>query len=57
MKERIDSSMDQHIDGQRLSMVEPLFGYLAAAIQIKRFSLRGERKADGQWKLMLLLLC
>jgi hypothetical protein len=35
--------------------VEPVFGHITDAIGIKRFSLRGKRKVDGQWKLMMML--
>ena len=55
MKEKIDSVMGRHLYGQRLGTVEPVFGHLTDAIGIKRFSLRGKRKVDGQWKLMMML--
>ena len=55
MKEKIDSVMGRHIYSQRLGTVEPVFGHLTDAIGIKRFSLRGKRKVDGQWKLMMML--
>ncbi|MEW8192479.1 MAG: transposase [Candidatus Thiodiazotropha sp.] len=32
-----------------------MFGHLTDAIGIKRFSYRGKRKVDGQWKLMMML--
>jgi len=40
------------VDAEHQIIVEPVFGHLTHAIGIKRFSLRGERKVDGQWKLM-----
>ena len=55
MKEKIDSTLGRHIYSQRLGTVEPVFGHITDAIGIKRFSLRGKRKVDGQWKLMMML--
>jgi transposase len=55
MKRKIDSPQGQHIYSQRLGTVEPVFGQITDAIGIKRFSFRGKRKVDGQWKLMMML--
>ena len=55
MKKRIDSIRGRHLYSQRLGTVEPVFGHLTDAIGIKRFSYRGKRKVDGQWKLMMAL--
>ena len=55
MKQKIDSAWGRHIYSQRLGTVEPVFGHITEAIGIKRFSLRGKRKVDGQWKLMMTL--
>jgi hypothetical protein len=55
MKRKIDSPQGRHIYSQRLGTVEPVFGHITDAIGIKRFSLRGKRKVDGQWKLMTML--
>jgi transposase len=55
MKRKIDSPQGRHIYSQRLGTVEPVFGHLTEAIGIKRFSLRGKKKVDGQWKLMMML--
>lgn len=55
MKRKIDSVIGRHIYSQRLGTVEPVFGHVTDAIGIKRFSLRGRRKVDGQWKLMMML--
>ncbi|MEW8053209.1 MAG: transposase, partial [Candidatus Thiodiazotropha sp.] len=54
MKRKLDSPRGRHIYSQRLGTVEPVFGHLTDAIGIKRFSYRGKRKVDGQWKLMML---
>jgi len=55
MKRKIDSAVGRHVYAQRLGTVEPVFGHITDAIGIKRFSLRGRRKVNGQWKLMLML--
>jgi len=55
MKQKIDSTLGRHIYSQRLGTVEPVFGHVTDAIGLKRFSLRGKKKVDGQWKLMMML--
>ena len=55
MKRKIDSLKGRAIYSQRLGTVEPVFGHITEAIGIKRFSLRGKQKVDGQWKLMMML--
>ena len=55
MKVRIDSIKGRYIYGQRLGTVEPVFGHVTENIGIKRFSYRGRRKVNGQWKLMMTL--
>ena len=55
MKRKIDSPAGRHIYSQRLGTVEPVFAHITDAMGIRRFSLRGKRKVDGQWKLMMLL--
>ncbi len=54
-KQKIDSAEGRAIYSQRLGTVEPVFGNLTEMIGIKRFSLRGKEKVDGQWKLMAML--
>ena len=55
MKRKIDSPQGRHIYSQRPGTVEPVFGHITDAIGIRRFSLRGKQKVDGQWKLMMML--
>lgn len=55
MKRKIDSLRGRYLYSQRLGTVEPVFGHITDAIGIRRFSLRGKRKVDGQWKLMMML--
>jgi transposase len=55
MKQKIDSTVGRHIYSMRLGIVEPVFGHINDAIGIKRFSLRGKKKVNGQWQLMNML--
>lgn len=55
MKQKIDSDYGRYIYSFRLGIVEPVFGHLTDAIGIKRFSLRGEKKVNGQWQLLTLI--
>lgn len=55
MRRKIDSVRGRHIYSHRLSVVEPVFGNITSALGIKRFSLRGKKKVDGQWKLMTMI--
>ncbi len=55
MKQKIDSTLGRHIYSMRLGIVEPVFGHINDAIGIKRFTLRGKKKVNGQWQLMTML--
>lgn len=55
MKQKIDSTVGRYIYSMRLGIVEPVFGHINDAIGIKRFSLRGKKKVNGQWQLMTML--
>ncbi len=55
MKHKLDQVMGRFIYSQRLGIVEPVFGHMEEQIGIRRFSLRGKKKVDGQWKLLNLL--
>jgi hypothetical protein len=55
MKERIDSVAGKAIYSKRMSVVEPVFGNLTANKGLKRFSLRGQKKVQGQWQLYCLV--
>jgi transposase len=55
MKRKIDSLRGRHIYSHRLGIVEPVFGHITEAIGIKRFSLRGKDKVNGQWRLMTMI--
>jgi hypothetical protein len=55
MKERIDSAEGKAIYSQRMSVVEPVFGNLTTNRRLRRFSLRGQKKVQGQWQLFCLV--
>lgn len=55
MKARIDSPEGRIRYGQRFATVEPVFGNLRYNKGLDRFTLRGKRKVDAQWKLFCLV--
>jgi hypothetical protein len=55
MRERIDSAWGREQYGQRFATVEPVFGNVRANKRLNRFTLRGQAKVDGQWKLFALV--
>jgi transposase len=55
MKRRIDAPEGRARYAQRFGIVEPVFGNLCHNKGLTRFTLRGRRKVDGQWKLFCLV--
>ena len=55
MKARIDSPEGRRQYGRRFSTVEPVFGNLRHNKRLNRFTLRGRKKVEGQWKLYCLI--
>jgi transposase len=55
MKRAIDSERGRQLYGRRFATVEPVFGNLRANKRLNRFTLRGRKKVDGQWKLYCLV--
>lgn len=55
MKQRIDSPEGRKLYGKRMATVEPVFGNLRHNKQLDRFTLRGQKKVDTQWKLYCLV--
>ena len=55
MKARIDSPAGRAQYGRRFATVEPVFGNLRHNKQLNRFTLRGQKKVDTQWKLYCLV--
>lgn len=55
MKRRIDSAAGKAIYSQRMAVVEPVFANIGRNKGLNRFSLRGRRKVQGQWRLYCLV--
>jgi transposase len=55
MRKRIDSAWGREQYGRRFATVEPVFGNVRANKRLNRFTLRGQDKVDGQWKLFALV--
>jgi len=55
MKERVDSPKGKQIYSHRMSVVEPVFGNIGSNKRLNRFSLRGQQKVQGQWRLFCLV--
>jgi len=55
MKRAIDSERGRELYGQRFATVEPVFGNLRHNKRLNRFTLRGRRKVDTQWKLYCMV--
>ncbi|TNC95073.1 MAG: IS4 family transposase [Rhodocyclaceae bacterium] len=55
MKRAIDSERGRQLYGRRFATVEPVFGNLRYNKGLDRFTLRGQRKVDTQWKLFCLV--
>ena len=55
MKHRVDSAHGKQIYSHRMSVVEPVFGNIGTNKKLKRFSLRGKDKVQGQWHLFCLI--
>jgi hypothetical protein len=55
MKQAIDSEAGKARYGRRFATVEPVFGNLRHNKRLDRFTLRGRKKVDTQWKLFCLV--
>lgn len=55
MKRAIDSEEGKARYGRRFATVEPVFGNLRHNKRLDRFTLRGQKKVDTQWKLYCLV--
>lgn len=55
MKRKIDSPEGRVKYGQRFATVEPVFGNLRYNKGLDRFTLRGKKKVNAQWKLFCLV--
>lgn len=55
MKQKIDSDCGKRMITWRFATVEPVFGNTRGNKRLDRFTLRGQKKVDGQWKLYCLV--
>lgn len=55
MKARIDRPEERARYAARFAAVEPVFGNLCSNKGLRRFTLRGRAKVDGQWQLFCLV--
>lgn len=55
MKQRVDSDKGKQIYSHRMSTVEPVFANITCNKKLKRFSLRGKEKVQGQWQLFCMV--
>jgi len=55
MRQRIDTPEGRAQYARRMGTVEPVFGNLRHNKRLNRFTLRGRRKVDAQWKLYALV--
>jgi transposase len=55
MRQAIDSARGRQLYGRRFATVEPVFGNLRYNKGLDRFTLRGQKKVDTQWKLFCLV--
>lgn len=55
MKQKIDTPEGRKTYSQRLRIVEPVFGNIRAQKRLDRFTLRGRRKVNIQWRLYCLV--
>jgi len=55
MKHRVDSKEGKLIYSHRMSVVEPVFGNIGTNKRLNRFSVRGKRKVQCQWKLYCMV--
>ena len=55
MKKKIDTREGRYQYSRRMGIVEPVFGNLCSVLGLNRFSLRGKKKVDIQWKLYCMV--
>ena len=55
MKQKIDSDTGRMIYSGRIGTVEPVFAHMRHTIGLDRFTLRGNKKVNIQWKLFSIV--
>ncbi len=54
MRRKFDSAPGRAIYGKRMGTIEPVFGNVRNK-GLRRFTLRGQKKVDAQWKLYMMV--
>jgi transposase len=55
MKRKIDSAVGRALYAMRLAIAEPPFAHICRVMGLDRFTLRGKRKVNSQWKLFFMV--
>ncbi|RJP76451.1 MAG: IS1182 family transposase [Desulfobacteraceae bacterium] len=55
MKQKIDSDRGRYLYNKRIGTVEPVFANIRHILGLDRFSLRGNKKVNVQWKLYCIV--
>jgi len=55
MRTKIDDPVNREIYSRRMQIIEPVFSDITYCKGMNRFTLRGERKVDIQWKLYCIV--
>ena len=55
MKQKIDTPEGRYQYSRRMGIVEPVFANICSTLRLDRFSLRGRKKVDIQWKLYCMV--
>jgi len=54
MREKLATEQGKRRYARRKAIPEPVFGWIKNVLGFRQFSLRGERKAGGEWDLVCL---
>ena len=55
MIEKVEGAAGRYLYGKRMGIVEPVFANLRHMLGLDRFTLRGARKVNTQWRLFALV--
>jgi hypothetical protein len=55
MRKKIDMPENKRLYSHRMGIIEPCFANIEYCKGMNRFTLRGKKKVDGQWKLYCMV--
>lgn len=55
MIEKFDSAKGRHLYSRRMGLIEPVFANIRNTLGLNKFTLRGKKKVDTQWKLFCVV--